>query len=101
MPYYAYVLWNTKSEKYYKGSCSNLKIRLDEHRSGHTKTTRHEQEFWELIYFEEFEYHAQALDREKYFKTAAGRRYLKKVSSTDTRPNVPFCTGGGEWDLAP
>ena len=31
-----------------------------------------------LMYSESFETEAEAIDREKYFKTAAGRRFIKK-----------------------
>jgi len=34
---------------------------------------------WKLIYAEEFEDERGALGREKYFKSAGGRRFLKKV----------------------
>ena len=33
---------------------------------------------FELVYFEEFENREQAIAREKYFKSAAGRRYLRR-----------------------
>jgi putative endonuclease len=32
---------------------------------------------FELVYFEEFETRNEARAREKYFKSAAGRRFLK------------------------
>jgi putative endonuclease len=32
---------------------------------------------FEIIYYEVFETRQQAIKREKYFKTAAGRRFLK------------------------
>ncbi len=32
---------------------------------------------WEIIYSEAFDTRAAALDRERYFKTAAGRRWIK------------------------
>jgi putative endonuclease len=34
---------------------------------------------FELVYSEEFETEIEAINREKYFKTAAGRRFLKKM----------------------
>ena len=34
-----------------------------------------------LVYFEEFKTEAEAINREKYFKTAAGRKFLKKKLS--------------------
>ncbi len=32
----------------------------------------------QLVYFEEFTTEKEAIEREKYFKTSAGRKYLKK-----------------------
>jgi putative endonuclease len=32
-----------------------------------------------IVYFEEFNSRNEALSREKYFKTAAGRKYLKTL----------------------
>ena len=33
---------------------------------------------FELVYFEKFETEQEAIARERYFKSAAGRRFLKK-----------------------
>jgi putative endonuclease len=33
---------------------------------------------FKLVYFEKFETEKESIEREKYFKSAAGRRYLKK-----------------------
>lgn len=70
-----------KFNRFYKGSCKDLNKRLEQHNSGDTTSTR---PFipWSIIYSEEFETRKEALKREKYFKSAAGRRFLKK--------NVPF-----------
>ena len=77
MPYYTYVIFSKSSGRYYKGHCNDLSTRLTEHNNGKTKSTR---PFvpWELSYYEEFETLSEAICREKYFKTAAGRRYLKE-----------------------
>ena len=77
MPYFSYVLKNSVSGKFYKGHCQNLEIRLNEHLSGKTKTTSHEHKSWFVAYFETFESREEAIRRERYFKTAAGRRFLK------------------------
>ncbi|MFL5742489.1 MAG: GIY-YIG nuclease family protein [Flavisolibacter sp.] len=76
--YYSYVLRSIYHDHLYKGHCNNLKKRITEHNSGMTRSIR---AFipYELVYFESFEEEAQAIAREKYFKSAAGRRYLKKV----------------------
>ena len=74
--FYAYVLKSIKRDYYYKGHCQNLKKRITQHNSGMTKSVRQYIPL-ELFYFEEFETEEEAIAREKYFKTAAGRRFLK------------------------
>jgi putative endonuclease len=78
MAFFAYVLYSETCNRLYKGNCGNLTERLKQHNSGHTKSTK---PFvpWKLVYFEEFETRVEAVKREKYFKTAAGRRYIKNI----------------------
>ena len=52
-------------------------MRLKEHNSGMTASIKPYTPF-AIIYFEEFVTRTEAIKREKYFKSAAGRRYLKK-----------------------
>jgi putative endonuclease len=73
--YTVYIL-KDESGKLYKGLTNNLQRRLKEHRSGHTITTSRMGQL-EIVYTEEFQTFAEARAREKYFKTAAGRRFLK------------------------
>ena len=54
----------------------NLAKRLAEHNSGLTFSVRPYIPF-EVVYYEAFETEAEAIVREKYFKSAAGRRFLK------------------------
>jgi putative endonuclease len=76
--YYVYVLKSLSSGRFYKGFCHNLDNRLSEHNSGKTQSTR---PFipWIIAYYEEFEIIEDAIKRERYFKSSAGRRFLKKV----------------------
>ena len=62
--------------KLYKGVTNDFHRRLKEHKRGHTKTTKKMKNF-EVIHTEEFETFEEARKREVYFKTAAGREYLK------------------------
>jgi putative endonuclease len=75
--FYAYVLKSIEHDYFYKGYCRDLVQRIIQHNSGMTTSLRPYIPF-KLVYFEEFETEEQAMAREKYFKTAAGRRYLKK-----------------------
>ncbi|NQU80647.1 MAG: GIY-YIG nuclease family protein [Bacteroidetes bacterium] len=85
MKYYAYVLFSRKYNKYYKGHCQNLDQRLSEHNTGKTKSIK---PFipWEIIYYESFNTLEGAIKREKYFKSGAGRRFLKKKIDTSSPP---------------
>ena len=75
--FYAYVLKSIESDFFYKGHCENLEIRLQQHNSGETESIKHYLPFY-VVYFEVFSTRAEAIKREKYFKTAAGRRFLAK-----------------------
>jgi len=75
--FYAYVIQSLKDTSYYyKGHCENMDKRLVQHNSGMTISIRNKIPF-KLAYCEEFTELNDAIEREKYFKTAAGRRFLK------------------------
>jgi putative endonuclease len=74
--FYAYVIRSLNFDYYYKGHCENLEERLKQHNSGMTISISKFIPF-DVVYFEEFEHREEAIKREKYFKTAAGRRFLK------------------------
>ena len=73
--YVVYVLKDDK-DHFYKGMTGDLKRRLAEHRQGGTKTTRKMSNL-ELVYTETCANRELARKREKYLKSAAGRRFLK------------------------
>jgi putative endonuclease len=74
--FYAYVLKSLNHNYYYKGHCENLDVRLKQHNSGATESIKPYIPF-EVVYVEEFKTKEEATVREKYFKSSAGRRYLK------------------------
>jgi putative endonuclease len=75
--FYAYVIKSLANGQFYKGHCENLEKRLDQHNAGKTRSIKHATPF-KIVYHEAFETREQAIIREKYFKTAAGRRYLQR-----------------------
>ena len=75
--YYAYVLKSIEHAYFYKGHCENLEKRILQHNSGMTESLRPYIPF-KIVYSENFITEAEAIAREKYFKSAAGRRFLKK-----------------------
>ena len=76
--FFAYVLKSELHDFYYKGHCHDLDKRLSQHNAGFTTSIRPYIPF-RIVYFESFHSEKEAIAREKYFKSAAGRRYLKKV----------------------
>jgi len=74
-----YTIYILKSSdgKLYKGVTANLHRRLLEHKAGKTLTTRRMKDL-EVIYTEGYDDWQTARQREKYLKSAAGRRFLKK-----------------------
>jgi putative endonuclease len=72
--YYVYVLKSPK--QFYIGSTSDLKRRFNEHKSNLSKSTKNRGP-WKIVYYEASQSMKDSLKREKYLKTAWGRRYLK------------------------
>ena len=71
------MLKSLEHEYFYKGHCQDLQKRISQHNLGMTESIKPYIPF-KLVYFEEFETEKDAINREKYFKSAAGRRFLKK-----------------------
>jgi putative endonuclease len=73
---YVYVLRSLRDKNFYVGFTKNLKKRLQAHNDGLVLSTRKRIPF-ELIYCEVCLNQTDATKREKYLKTAWGKRYIK------------------------
>ena len=78
--YTVYVLESERDGSFYKGFTQDLAQRLKQHNAGRTKSTRAKIP-WRVVYTETYSTREEARNREKYLKTAAGRRFLKKTLS--------------------
>ncbi|MEK6151791.1 GIY-YIG nuclease family protein [Flavobacteriaceae bacterium 3-367] len=76
--YYVYVLKSGKDGRLYKGLTDTLEKRMKQHNLGQNRSTKG---FcpWELVYYEEFRTRKEARAREKYFKSGAGREFLRDL----------------------
>jgi putative endonuclease len=72
----AYVIQSAIDGSLYKGHCEDLQKRIQQHNSGQTQSIKSKIPYT-LIYFEEFLSRTEAIKRESYFKSAAGRGFLK------------------------
>ena len=75
--YFAYILRSEINGMLYKGSTQDLEARLLQHNGGLVKFTSKYRP-WKLVYFEKFNSRSEAMAREKYFKSGAGRDWLKQ-----------------------
>ena len=78
MVYYVYVIRSEEGFRYI-GQTGDLERRLGEHNSGLSHSTKHGTN-WKVVHLEEFETRQEAMKREKYLKTSAGRKYLDSVA---------------------
>ena len=76
-PYFAYALKSVDHDWIYAGITDNLERRLSQHNHGANHSTKHYAPFF-LFYSELFDTRTEARHREKYFKSAAGKRFLRK-----------------------
>lgn len=74
--FYVYVLQSKIDKNFYVGHTSDLHKRILEHNSGKVKSTQARRPF-NLVYCEASLNQKDAFDREKYLKTAWGKRYIK------------------------
>ena len=73
---YVYVLRSGKDGQFYVGLTRNLRARLQAHNNGQVPSTERRVPL-ELIYWEGCLNDSDAAQREKYLKTAWGKRYIK------------------------
>ena len=78
--YCLYVLKSQLDGKLYTGHTDNLERRLSEHNSGKVKSTRARRPFV-LVYSEKFSTRSEARWRERYLKTAWGKKQIKSSLS--------------------
>ncbi|TDO23424.1 GIY-YIG nuclease family protein [Sediminibacterium goheungense] len=76
--FYAYVLFSLNKGIYYKGSTENLVVRVQQHNDGLVAFTSKYRP-WKIVYYEVFSTRAEALKREKFFKSGKGREWLKNT----------------------
>jgi len=75
--YFVYILLSLNHKRTYVGITDNLVRRLQQHNAGyHFYTKRYLP--WKIIYNEEVDNRLLARKREKYLKSAAGRKWIKR-----------------------
>ena len=74
--FYIYILQSGKDEHFYTGYTDDLQKRVKEHNDGKVISTKNRLPL-KLVYYEACPNQQDATHREKYLKTAWGKRYIK------------------------
>jgi putative endonuclease len=82
MKYYSYVLRSLKNGILYKGSTQDIEKRINTHNSGKVEFSSKYMP-WELVLFEEVQTRADAINREKWYKTGVGRNWVLNQIKTN------------------
>ena len=76
--YYVYILLNEAKTRTYTGVTDDVNKRLAEHNAGKVKSSLPYRPY-KVIHIESFETLSEARRKEKYYKSATGRRKLKEI----------------------
>jgi len=74
--FYTYILQSLKDKQFYTGFTNDLRRRFEKYQDGKVFSTKHRRPF-KLVYYEACLNKEDAKEREKYLKTAWGKRYVK------------------------
>lgn len=77
MFYYVYILESLKDKSWYIGFTTNIKKRVLQHNKKESKATKPKSPY-RVIYCEAYLNKKDAMGRERFLKSGAGRMFLKK-----------------------
>lgn len=78
MPYTTYIIYSSKIDRYYIGSCEDIISRLRIHNQGRNKSTKKGVP-WELKYTEKYNTRSEAQSREMLIKRKKSRIYIQSL----------------------
>ena len=78
MPFFIYILYSKKANKYYVGETENVNARLQSHLAGISKYTSIAND-WAVVHTESFDHRVDAIRREKEIKRMKSRKYIESI----------------------
>ncbi|HUI31054.1 MAG TPA: GIY-YIG nuclease family protein [Candidatus Acidoferrales bacterium] len=78
--YTVYVLYSEKFHRHYTGFTSDFEGRMASHNVLGKKGWSKKYRPWKVIFTEEYETKAEAMRREKWLKSGAGRDFIKTLA---------------------
>ncbi len=87
--WWVYILQSATTNRFYIGHTARLDTRIDEHNSGHTRSTRGRGP-WRLVYHESFATQSEAAARERQLKSWKSHRSLQDlIDQQAEHPGMP------------
>ena len=83
--YFVYILVCLKTRRTYVGQTDNLIRRFHAHQEGSTRTTRERLSRPVVLYWESHATRADAMRKERYFKSGAGHRLKQNIVADGLR----------------
>jgi putative endonuclease len=77
--YKVYILYSVSYDSFYIGFTTDIEIRLSQHNSGLTKSTKGKRP-WKVIYIEEYAALIEAVRRERFLKNQKNKQFYKKLA---------------------
>ena len=78
--FYLYILHSAKLDKFYIGSCKDVKNRLAKHLSNHKGFTARAKD-WEVVYKEVYVNRSEAIKRERQIKGWKSKKMISRLIS--------------------
>jgi len=76
--FYTYIIYSGTNDRFYVGHTHHLRLRLERHNSGNSKSTKAGIP-WILKYYEEYQTKSEAMKREYEIKRKKSRKYIEKL----------------------
>jgi len=85
--FYVYILYSSAHKRTYVGQTNNLSGRLEKHNKAQVRSTK---AFvpWQLIHSEKFNTRAEAMRREKWYKSQVGRKKISEILNDFLNPET-------------
>ena len=78
--YVFYVLKSGRTGEYYRGQAKDVERRILRHNRGESRSTKAGRP-WKLVYAEQYQSRSEAVQRERFMKSAAGLREWQRFRS--------------------
>ncbi|MCU0454060.1 MAG: GIY-YIG nuclease family protein [Bacteroidetes bacterium] len=76
--FWVYVLLSLRYSRSYVGQTEDFEARLAQHQAGRVKSTK-QWTPWEVLHLESYLTRSEAMKREKWFKSRAGRLFIRRL----------------------